>query len=178
MKEPPVDADDMAKKYKEWDILGLIFSVDTEITTGETPDTNDYVSDIVKKYPDQFVGFSTVDPWKGKLAVLELERSVTKLGLRGLKLHPIHQAFFPNDPNFYPLYRKCVELDVPVLFHTGFAAAGAGYPGGAGFKLKYSAPIPGIDDIAADFPDLTIIMAHPSWPWTVSYTHLTLPTKA
>ena len=105
------------------------------------------------------------DPWKGKAALNELERSLTDLSLKGLKLHPIQQAFFPNDTKFYPLYEKCADHGVPVLFHTGLAAAGAGLPGGAGFKLKYSAPIPGIDDVAADFPDLTIIMAHPAWPW-------------
>jgi predicted TIM-barrel fold metal-dependent hydrolase len=63
------------------------------------------------------------------------------------------------------LYAKCSELGVPVLFHTGFGAAGAGLPGGGGLKLKHAAPIPGIDDVAADFPDLTVIMAHPAWPW-------------
>jgi len=97
--------------------------------------------------------------------VKELERSVDELGLKGLKLHPIHQAFFPNGTRFYPLYEKCSQLGVPVLFHTGFAAAGAVTSGGSGLKLKYSAPIPGIDDGAADFPNLTIIMAHPSWHW-------------
>ena len=161
----PQDADEMADKYREWDILGVIFSVDTETSTGEPPDTNDYVAGIVQNHPEQFIGFATVDPWKGRKAVQELERSVRDLGLRGLKLHPIHQAFFPNDTRFYPLYEKCVELGVPALFHTGFAAAGAGTSRGGGLKLKYSAPIPGIDDVAADFPDLTVIMAHPSWPW-------------
>ena len=161
----PEDAGEMAAKYREWDILGVIFSVDTQTSTGEPPDTNDYVAQIVREFPEQFVGFATVDPWKGSWAVQELERSVGELGLSGLKLHPIHQAFFPNDSRFYPLYRKCVELGVPVLFHTGFAAAGVGMPGGGGLKLKYSAPIPGIDDVAADFPDLSIVMAHPAWPW-------------
>ena len=161
----PHDPDEMAAKYQEWDLLGVIFSMDTESATGEPPDTNDYVAGIVRKYPKQFVGFASVDPWKGKWAVHELERSVSELGLRGLKLHPVQQAFFPNDTRFYPLYEKCVELGVPALFHTGLAAAGLGMPGGGGFKLKYSAPIPGIDDVAADFPGLTIIMAHPGWPW-------------
>ena len=161
----PKDAGEMAARYKEWDILGVIFSVDTETTTGEPPDTNDYVAGIVTGYPGQFVGFATVDPWKGRAAVLELERSVKELGLRGLKLHPIHQAFFPNDTQFYPLYEKAAELGVLVLFHSGFAAAGVGMPGGGGFKLKYSAPIPCIDDVAADFPSLNVIMAHPAWPW-------------
>ena len=162
---PPKDAEEMAAKFEELDILGVIFSVDTETSTGEPPDTNDYVADIVKNHPQQFIGFASVDPWKGKAAVQELERSVKELGLRGLKLHPVHQSFFPNDTHFYPLYEKAAELGVPVLFHSGFAGAGAGQPGGAGFKLKYSAPIPGIDDVAADFPQLTVIMAHPAWPW-------------
>ena len=159
------EADEMAARFKELDLLGVIFSVDTETTTGEPPDTNDYVAGIVKQHPDVFKGFASVDPWKGKAGVEELERSVKELGLVGLKLHPIHQDFFPNDPQFYPLYEKASSLGVPVLFHSGFGAAGAGLPGGGGFKLKYSAPIPGIDDVAADFPNLTVIMAHPGWPW-------------
>jgi predicted TIM-barrel fold metal-dependent hydrolase len=99
------------------------------------------------------------------MALQELERSVRELGLRGLKLHPTTQAFFPNDPRFYPLWGKCVELGIPVLFHSGQTGVGAGMPGGSGFKLKYAQPIPAIDDVAADFPDLTIIMAHPAVPW-------------
>lgn len=165
VKSAPEDAAQMAALYREWDILGVIFSVDTQTTTGEPPDTNDYVAEIVRAYPDQFIGFASVDPWKDEAAVEELERSVSELGLKGLKLHPIHQAFFPDDTRFYPLYDKCQELGVPLLIHTGFAAAGVGMPGGGGFKLKYSRPIPGIDDVAADFPGLTIIMAHPAWPW-------------
>ena len=165
LKESPGGADELAAKYKELDIFGVLFSVDAETITGDPPDTNDYVASIVQKHPEQFIGFATVDPWKGDSGVRELDRSVRELGLKGLKLHPIHQAFTPNDTSFYPLYEKCVELGVPLLLHSGFAAAGAGTPGGGGFKLKYAAPIPAIDDIAADFPGLTVVMAHPAWPW-------------
>lgn len=56
------------------------------------------------------MGFASVDPWKEEAGIAELDRSVRDLGLKGLKLHPIHQAFFPNDKRFYPLYIKCVEL--------------------------------------------------------------------
>jgi hypothetical protein len=161
----PENADQMAEKYQEWDVFGVIFSIDSETTTGDPPDSNDYIADIVRKYPEQFMGFATVDPWKGKLAIDELDRSINELGLKGLKLHPIQQAFYPNDTRFYPLYEKCAAYGVPVLFHSGFAASGLGMQGGAGLKLKYGAPIPGIDDVAADFPELTIIMAHPAWPW-------------
>jgi predicted TIM-barrel fold metal-dependent hydrolase len=161
---PPPDVETMAAQYKGWDILGVIFSVDTETVSGERADSNDYVASIVQKHPGQFIGFASVDPWKGKMAIAELERAVKVLGLRGLKLHPNTQAFFPNDTRFYPLYDAARGLGVPVLFHSGHAGAGAGLPGGGGIKLKYSNPI-FIDDVAADFPDLTIIMAHPGWPW-------------
>jgi hypothetical protein len=155
----------IANMYRKLDMMALLLSIDSETTTGEIPDSNDYISSVVKKYPDVFIAFAAIDPWKGIEAVEELERSVLELGLKGLKLHPVQQAFFPNDEKIYPLYEKCSELSVPVLFHTGMAASGTGTPGGGGLKLKYSAPIPGMDDVAADFPDLKIILAHPGWPW-------------
>ena len=165
LNDPPQLAEELYTRYSEWDILGVVFSVDAQTVTGDRPDTNDYVAELVNAHPEQFIGFATVDPWKEERAVEELERAVTQLGLKGLKLHPIHQRFFPNDARFYPIYEKCVELGVPVLFHSGFAASGIGMPGGGGMKLKHSAPIPCIDDVAADFPGLTVIMAHPAWPW-------------
>ncbi len=165
LKGEPDDAAQMAEKYTEWDLLGVLLSIDSETTTGDAPDSNDYIAGIVDRYPGRFIGFAAVDPWKGAKGLAELDRAVNDLGLRGLKLHPVHQAFYPNDRQFYPFYEKCSELGVPVLFHSGMAASGSGTPGGGGLKLKYSAPIPGIDDVAADFPELTVIMAHPAWPW-------------
>ena len=165
MRDDPPDPDGMAKIYRDLDVLGVIFSVDSQSATGDVPDTNDYVAEISSSHPEQFIGFASVDPHKGEWAVEEVERSVRELGLKGLKLHPIHQAFFPSDEAFRPLFDKCEELGVPVLIHSGYAAAGAGTPGGGGFKLKYARPIPYVDDLAADHPDLTIIMAHPAWPW-------------
>jgi predicted TIM-barrel fold metal-dependent hydrolase len=84
--------------------------------------------------------------------------------LRGLKLHPGIQAFAPNDHRFYPLWETCTRLRIPVLFHTGMSGIGAGMPGGDGIRLRYTQPLL-LDDVAADFPELTIIGAHPSWPW-------------
>ena len=165
MREQPPGPEGMAETYRQLDVTAVIFSVDTETATGDKPDSNDYVAEIASAYPEQFIGFASVDPRKGDAAVVELERAVTGLGLKGLKLHPVHQAFFPDDPQHRPLFAKCEELGVPVLIHTGYAAAGAGTPGGGGFKLKYARPIPHIDDLAADHPGLTIIMAHPAWPW-------------
>jgi predicted TIM-barrel fold metal-dependent hydrolase len=120
---------------------------------------------VQERFPDVFICWASVDPHKGRIAVKELERAVTRLGLRGLKLHPTCQRFFPNDEAYYPLWEKAQELQIPVLFHSGHTGIGAGPPGGPGLKLKYSRPIPYLDDVAADFPNLTIIGAHPSWPW-------------
>jgi predicted TIM-barrel fold metal-dependent hydrolase len=160
----PKDAAEMTETYRSQDILGVLLSIDTETVSGERPDSNDYIAGIVRAHPGRFVGFACIDPWKGKSAVDEFGRAVTKLGLRGLKLHPIAQRFEPNDRRFYPLYQAASDLGVPALFHSGFAAHGAGMPGGSGYRLRYSHPLL-IDDVAADFPNLTIVMAHPGWPW-------------
>ena len=159
------DVENMAKRYESMDMVGVLVSINSETSTGEKGDSNDYISEIVTSYPGRFIGFAAIDPWQDKKSVEELERAVKDLSLRGLKLHPVQQAFYPNDEKFYPLYEKAMELNIPVLFHSGMAASGSGMAGGGGMKLKYSAPIPGMDDVAADFPHLTVIMAHPGWPW-------------
>jgi predicted TIM-barrel fold metal-dependent hydrolase len=74
------------------------------------------------------------------------------------------QGFFPDDPMCYPLYEVIAENKSIALFHTGQTGIGAGMPGGGGIRLKYSNPIH-LDDVAADFPDMSIIMAHPAVPW-------------
>ena len=155
---------EMYEKYKALDIFGVIFDIDAETATGVPYVGNDYVASVVRTYPEQFMGFASVDPWKGTWAVQELERAVKELGLRGLKLHPTTQAFYPNDPRFYPLWAKCVELGIPIISHSGQTGVGARTPGGGGYKLKYAHPLL-LDDVAADFPELTIIMAHPAVPW-------------
>lgn len=164
-KDAIVNVEVMAGHYRRLDVTAVLLAWDAETHTGLPPVTNDYVASIVKRFPETFIGFASVDPWKGKIAIAELERAVKTLGLRGLKLHPIAQAFYLNDRRFYPLWETCSALKIPLLVHTGTTAVGAGVPGGDGLKLKYARPIPTIDDVAADFPDLTIIGAHPSWPW-------------
>lgn len=160
-----MSVEQMVDLYRELQMAAVVFDIDKTSAAGDPGEGNDYVAEVMRRYPDVFIGWATVDPWKGRAAVQELERAVTELGLRGLKLHPITQAFFPNEERFYPLYAKAQELGIPVIFHTGHTGIGSGEPGGTGLKLKYARPIPYIDDVAADFPHLTIIGAHPSWPW-------------
>jgi predicted TIM-barrel fold metal-dependent hydrolase len=161
---PVRDMDEVARMYEELDITGVLLAWDAETATGLPPLTNDEVADVVKKYPRQFVGFACVDPWKGKRAIEEMERAITQLGMKGAKFHPGIQAFHPNDERFYPLYEKITKLGIPALFHTGTNGLGAGTPGGMGVKMDYTRPIY-LDSVAADFPELTIIGAHPAWPW-------------
>ncbi len=158
------EMDEVARLYEELDITGVLLAWDAETATGLPPLTNDEVADIVKKYPRQFVGFACVDPWKGEKAVEEMKRAVTELGLIGAKFHPGVQAFYPSEKQFYPLYETVSELGVPALFHTGTNGLGAGTPGGMGIKMDYTRPIY-LDMVAADFPELVIIGAHPAWPW-------------
>jgi uncharacterized protein len=161
---PVRDMSEVAANYKDLDILGVLLAWDAETATGLPPLANDEVADIVKTYPEQFVFFASVDPWKGKWAIDEMERAVNELGAIGAKFHPGVQAFYPHETKFYPLYEKISELGIPALFHTGTNGLGAGVPGGMGIKMDYTRPIY-LDHVAADFPDLTIIGAHPSWPW-------------
>lgn len=161
---PPASTEEMAEYYQRLDMFGVLFAIDSETTTGRAPVPNDYIADCVRRWPDTFAGFGTVDPWKGKLALQEAVR-IKELGLKGLKFHPSQQAFYPNDARFYPLWEKAQELGLIVLFHSGTTGVGAGRPGGGGIKLGFARPIPYMDDVAADFPELTIVMAHPSWPW-------------
>ena len=156
--------DEMADEFRKDDVLAVLLGWDAETATGVPPLTNDAIAACVERHPDAFLGFAGVDPWKGKAAVAELRRAVTDLGLKGLKVHPSAQAFAPNDTRHYPLWEAAADLGIPVLFHTGTTGLGAGVPGGGGVKLGFSRPI-FLDDVAADFPELTIVGAHPSWPW-------------
>jgi predicted TIM-barrel fold metal-dependent hydrolase len=163
---PPASADEMAEYYARLDIFGVLFTVDAETSTGRAPSpSNDDVADIARRYPKQFLAFASVDPWKGRAALDEVQRCAGDLGAKGLKFMPNMQRFYPNDERFYPLWELAQKLGLVVLIHTGTTGVGVGRPGGGGVKLKYSRPIPCIDDVAADFPELKIIMAHPAWPW-------------
>jgi uncharacterized protein len=149
--------------YRERELMAVIFDVDAETASGERI-SNDEIIELVGRSDGALIGFASVDPWKGRGAIRELERCVEG-GLRGLKVQPITQAFWLNDERFRPLWDACQSLRLPVLIHTGTTAIGAGSPGGRGLRLKYGQPVPAVDDLAADYPKLTLIAAHFAWPW-------------
>jgi uncharacterized protein len=160
---PQPTAQEVADYYRERNMLAVVFTVDDEAGMGRKRLGNDEVLTAARANPDVLIPFASVDPHKGKLAVREAKELI-KAGVKGFKFHPNTQAFWPNHPDHYPLYETIANARLIALFHTGTTGIGAGMPGGGGVRLKYSNPML-IDDIAADFPTLDIILAHPSFPW-------------
>jgi predicted TIM-barrel fold metal-dependent hydrolase len=154
---------ELAAYYRERKIGCVIFTVDEKLT-GRPPIPNDEVAAFATENSDIMVAFASVDPTRGREAVVEAERLIAAGGIRGFKLHPPLQQFAPNDPQVYPFYEVINAAKLPVIFHTGHSGIGTGMPGGGGVRLKYGNPM-AIDDVAVDFPDMPIIMAHPSFPW-------------
>ena len=156
--------EETAAYYRERRIGCVIFPVDSERETGFRRYENEEVAEIAARNADIMIPFASIDPAKGRLGAREARRLVREFGVRGFKFHPTMQAFYPNDRSAYPLYEAIAEEGAITLFHTGQTGVGAGMRGGMNMRLKYSNPIY-LDDVAADFPDLPIILAHPSFPW-------------
>ena len=155
---------EMAGYYRERQMAAVVFTVDAETATGHPPIGNEEIALACAEHADVLIPFASIDPWKGKAAADQARRLVCDYQVRGFKFHPSLQAFHPNDPMAYRLYEVAEELGAVALFHTGQTGIGAGVPGGGGIRLKYSNPLD-VDDVAADFPGLRIVLAHPSFPW-------------
>jgi predicted TIM-barrel fold metal-dependent hydrolase len=154
----------IAEYYRSLSMAAVVFTVDAGTATGHPALSSEELADEAAAHPDVLIPFGSVDPHTGEKAVSKARRLVSDFGVQGFKFHPSLQAFEPNRREFYPLYSALEELGVPALFHSGQTGIGAGLPGGRGIKLRYSDPML-LDDVAADFPGLTIILAHPSVPW-------------
>ncbi len=153
----------MADYYRSRNMACVIFTVDERLS-GRPQVSNDSVLAFAAENSDIMLPFISVDPTRGPQGISEAKRLLATGQVRGFKLHPPTQQFFPNDRAIYPFYRTIEEAGLPVIFHTGHSGIGTGMPGGGGVRLKYGNPMY-IDDVAVDFPDLKIIMAHPSFPW-------------
>ena len=154
---------EIADYYRQLDGKAVILAWSAQTATGNPPFRNETVADMVAEAPDVFVGFGSIDPHRGSAAVAAVHRAARR-GLKGLKFHPSAQAFTPSEREFYPIFAAAEEHGLVVLSHTGFTGLGAGTPGGMGIRQQHAHPMH-LDEIAATFPDLQIVMAHPSWPW-------------
>jgi uncharacterized protein len=157
-------ATDVAAHYRERNMAAVVFTVDYESVSGRPPVANEEIAAVAAANPDVLIPFASIDPARGEAGARQVRRLVDEHGIRGFKFHPNLQAFFPNDRAAYPIYEAIAEAGVPALFHTGHSGIGSGLPGGGGVRLKYSNPMY-VDDVAVDFPELKIVLAHPSFPW-------------
>jgi predicted TIM-barrel fold metal-dependent hydrolase len=142
-----------------------MFTVDSEAGTGIRRIANEEIAEAAIENSDIMIAFASIDPHKGKTAALEARRLIADYGVKGFKFHPPMQNFHPYDPIAWPIYEVIAEHRLPAIFHTGHSGMGSGMRGGGGIRLKFGQPIL-VDDVAVDFPDMKIILAHPSWPWT------------
>jgi predicted TIM-barrel fold metal-dependent hydrolase len=156
----------IADDFRRDDCLAIPIAWDAENGSAGGRYSNEALAQLTKDYPDVFLpGWAMVDPWRGRKGLEEIEHAIKHLGLMGVKYQPPVQGFSPNDHQFYPIWDLLQSLGAPVLIHCGTTAIGSGEPGGLGYKLSHAHPMK-IDDIAADFPRLNIVAAHPGWPWT------------
>jgi predicted TIM-barrel fold metal-dependent hydrolase len=162
----PVSFAELAGRYRDLGMMAVLVNSDDETRSGVPGAPNALLGEAVTAHPDVFLAMCGIDPWKGRAALEEVRRCHGEYGVLGVgELNPARQAFFPNDRRFYPLWQLCADLGLVVMFHCGFPGAGAGTPGGMGYQLDYARPVPYLDAVAADFPELRIIAAHPGWPW-------------
>jgi predicted TIM-barrel fold metal-dependent hydrolase len=133
----------------------VIFNLDEETPSGIAGLPNDYYADIVRNFPDKFIGFAGIDPLKGMDAIREIRRSYN-LGLRGVAVRPFMFKIPPTHAKMYPIYATCVELDIPIWFHLSINYSTN--------SMEYERPI-FLDMVAQDFPELKMIAGHGGWPW-------------
>ena len=157
--------DETADFYRQRGLMCCMWGTDGGGTRPARPGavTNDEMLEAARRHPDVFIPFVWVDVWRDDAGAAEAKRLIDA-GAKGFKFHPPTGGFYANDERLYPLYEVIAAAKVPALFHTGQTAVGQGSGAGGGVRLKYGNPIY-LDDVAVDFPDMPIIMAHPSFPW-------------
>ena len=154
---------EMAQMYRKLKMAFVVFTVDAEKGASRKI-TNEEIAELAHQNADVAIPFASINPHRGTEGVRLARKLISEYGVKGFKFHPSIQDFYPNDRMAYPLYEAIAEARLPALFHTGQTGVGANTPGGGGVRLKYSNPMY-LDDVAADFPDMPIVMAHPAVPW-------------
>lgn len=157
------DLDSVAAYYRERRMGAVVFTVDAETALGHPPLSSAEIAEGAARNNDVLIPFGSVDPNRTD-AIDRARRLIEDSGVRGFKFHPTVQGFDPSDSAHFPLYEVLQDAGVIALFHTGQTGIGAGLPGGRGMRLALSNPML-LDDVAAEHPELQIIMAHPSVPW-------------
>jgi hypothetical protein len=166
--------DEVIGEFRAAGVEAVLVAFDIESVTGAPPCTNDYVAAMRDRHEDVVLqAWAAVDPLKMDAALAEARHAVDDLGMLGFHFHPIMGRYSVDDHRLRPLFELIDALRVPVMIDVGTTGMGAGLPGGLGSKLRHAHPL-AIDELASDFPNLTIIAAHPGWPWVEEMTAVAL----
>ena len=164
-KAPPRPTIDQTVAYYREKKIGMVmFTVDMEANLGSRRIPNEEIAEAAQKNSDIMIAFGSIDPHKGKMGPREARRVIDEHVVKGFKFHPTVQGYHPYDKMAWPIYEVIAEYGLPAVFHTGHSGIGSGMRCGGGLRLEYSNPMH-LDDVAIDFPDMQIVMAHPSFPW-------------
>jgi predicted TIM-barrel fold metal-dependent hydrolase len=170
----PQTEEAVVQGFRDAGVDVVLVAFDIESIVGSPPCSNDYVASFRDRHPDVVIqAWGAVDPHKGEAALVEAERAVRDLGVLGFHFHPIMGRFSVDDAALAPLFDTISSLHVPVMIDAGTTGMGAGIPGGLGSRLSHAHPL-AIDNLAASFPELTIIASHPGWPWIDEMTAVAL----
>jgi predicted TIM-barrel fold metal-dependent hydrolase len=157
---------EVIEEFKKFSVEAVLVAFDIESITGAPPCTNDYVAQIRDRNRGVIrQAWGAVDPLKGESAIREAKKAISEFNLLGFHFHPIMGHYSVDERKLYPLWETINELKVPVMIDVGTTGMGAGMPGGLGAVIRHAHPA-AIDRLAADFPNMHIVAAHPGWPWT------------
>ena len=118
---------------------------------------NEDVAAFCRAHGPRYIGFAGVDPHRGQAAVDEFEMAVRELGLRGLNVQGFEHGLAIDDPLLFPLYKKCLELDVPVNIHCGMNFS-------THASIAHGQPL-ALDRVMMALPGLRVCASPPGWPW-------------
>ena len=156
--------DETVAYYRERKIGLVMFTVDAEAKMGRRRIPNEEICEAAQKNSDMMMAFASIDPHKGKMGAREARRLIEEHGVKGFKFHPTVQDFLPYDRMAWPIYEVINEYKLPAIFHSGHSGIGSGMRCGGGLRLANSNPML-LEEVAIQFPDIQIVIAHPSWPW-------------
>ena len=165
--------EEVVAEFTEFDIEALLVALDLTTTIETPPCDNNYVAGMRDRHETIIQAWAAIEPALGQAAIDEATHAINDLNMIGFHFHPIMQHIRVDDKSFYPLWDEITQLKVPVMIDVGMTGMGAGTQGGLGAKTRNAHP-ESIDALAADFPDLTIIMSHPGYPWIDETTAVAL----
>ncbi len=147
----------LAQTVADMDEAGVEFGLMVGVPNAE-------IAQVHREYPNRFQLFAWMNPRDGMRGVRELERLVREDGANGMRVSPLYNCLPASDRRYYPLYAKCVELDIPVRIYTAMT-----YANDRPYELAHPRHL---DDIAVDFPELRIIAGLAGWPWVTDMVAL------